>query len=281
MARRRRRRRSATPRAVAAALADGLLLLQVLESPPPSEMAGGEVDWRLRRAEAAAYLRAVAERLAERGVDAETAVTIGDAADEIVRHARRDDVALVVMAAHGRGDALAFELGGTCHKVLSLAPASVMVVGRADAGGRGADGVARRPASSWPRRATPSPAATPGPTTAGPPRGGRPVTTPRPPWPRAARPSPTRRAGDPVGEVAYRTILVPLDGSPTSEWALGHANAIARRHGATLLVLHLVAGTATAYERLPRSPEESELLERLGGSRRSAAAATSPRWRRG
>jgi nucleotide-binding universal stress UspA family protein len=246
-------------RAVAAALADGLLLLQVLESPPLSEMAGGEVDWRLRRAEAGAYLRAVAERLAERGVDAETAVTTGDAAAEIVRHARQDDVSLVVMAAHGRGDAQAFELGGTCHKVLSLAPASVMVVGRADAGGRpvaapGTPGEGEGDGTGDdPHAGAPS-----GDDAAA--RVGVPDLPPAPPVPDVPHAPLTT---DPVGEVAYRTILVPLDGSPTSEWALGHANAIARRHGATLLVLHLVAGTATAYERLPRSPEESDLLERL------------------
>jgi nucleotide-binding universal stress UspA family protein len=251
-------------RAVAAALADGLLLLQVLESPPPSEMAGGEVDWRLRRAEAAAYLRGVAERLSERGVDAETAVTIGDAAAEIVRHARHDDVALVVMAAHGRGDAQAFELGGTCHKVLSLAPASVMVVGRAEPGARG-EAVARDTGagSGVPddRDGDATGAGDERDAPTGDDATGRVGVPDLPPAPDLAAVPPTT---DPVAEIAYRTILVPLDGSPTSEWALGHANAIARRHGATLLVLHLVAGTATAYERLPRSPEESELLERLG-----------------
>jgi nucleotide-binding universal stress UspA family protein len=229
--------------AVAAALADGVLLLQVLESPPPSEMAGGDVDWRLRRAEASAYLRSVAERLAERGVDADTVVTIGDPADEIVRHARHDDVGLVVLAAHGRGAAEAFDLGGTCHKVLSLAPASVMVVGR-----RLPSVPAPRSEPDFDAPERPSDAATADFVGAGPPSP-EPYGAPRP--------------SDAGAEVAYRTILVPLDGSPASEWALGHANAIARRHGATLVVLHVVPDAAPAFERLPRSPDESELLERL------------------
>jgi nucleotide-binding universal stress UspA family protein len=241
--------------AVAAALADGVLLLQVLESPPPSEMAGGDVDWRLRRAEAAAYLRSVAERLAERGVDADTAVTLGDPADEIVRHARHDDVGLVVLAAHGRGAAEAFDLGGTCHKVLSLAPASVMVVGRrlptVPAIRSEPDPDAPEGAPEWAAEGAPEGAAdasTADFVGAGPP---------------SPEPSPASRPSDPSAEVAYRTILVPLDGSPASEWALGHANAIARRHGATLVVLHVVPDAAPAFERLPRSPDESELLERL------------------
>lgn len=227
--------------ALSEALAEGVLLLQVLESPPPSEMAGGDVDWRLRRAEATAYLRSVAERLAERGIDAETAVAIGDPADEIVRHARQADVEIVVLAAHGRGAAEAFDLGGTCHKVLSLAPASVMVVGR-------------RLGGPPPPRADDADAAA--------------SVADLPPAEGAAAPPPADhgapRPPDPAAEVRYRTILVPLDGSPTSEWALSHANAIARRHGATLLVLHVVPDAAPAFERLPRSPEESELLERLG-----------------
>jgi len=110
------------------AVADGVLLLQVLETPPSADHLSRDLDWRLRHAESLAYLRSVAERLAEAGVACAVEVEIGVAADEIVRHARRDDVALVVMAAHGRGEAAAFDLGGTTHKVLSLAPTSVMVV---------------------------------------------------------------------------------------------------------------------------------------------------------
>ena len=194
------------------ALADGLLLLQVLETPPlPSENVSRDLDWRLLHAESAAYLRSVAERLAEIGVDAEFAVEIGPAAEQIVRHARRDDVALVVMAAHGRGEADAFAFGGTTHKVLSLAPASVMVVRR------GADAAPARP-------------------------------------------------------VGYRHLLVPLDGSPAGEWALGLAAAVARQQQATLLLLHLVPESPPAWQRLPPSGEEAELLARLTALQSERAA---------
>jgi len=192
--------------AVAPALADGLLLLQVLEPGSAFDTADGDVDWRLRRAESGAYLRSVAERLAALGIDAATEVAMGAAADEIVRYARRDDVALIALAAHGRGEAEAFEFGGTCHKVLSCAPASIMVVRRS---------------------ATAAPA------------------------------------------VGYRHVLVPVDGSPAGEWALGLAATIAQQHGATLVVLHLVHGIAPSYERLPRTAEETELLERLEALQRA------------
>jgi len=195
------------------ALADGLLLLQVLETPPlPSEHVSRDLDWRLLRAESVAYLRSVADRLAQIGVDTEVAVEMGAAAEEIVRHARRDDVALVVMAAHGRGEAEAFAFGGTTHKVLSLAPASVMVVRR------GADG------------------------------------------------------GPPTQAIGYRQLLVPLDGSPAGEWALGLAAAVARHQQAALLLLHLVPEAPPAWERLPASGEEADLLRRLAALQAERAA---------
>ena len=198
--------------AVAGALADGVVLVQVLETPPAhTDAFARELDWRLLRSEAAAYLRSLASILTERGVDTTITVKIGSAAEEIVRLARRQDIAMVVMAAHGRGEAAAFAFGGTTHKVLSLAPTSVMVVRRGE---------------------------------------------------EAAGPTPT---------MEYRHILVPLDGSPASEWALGLATALARRHQATLLLLHLVPEAAPAWENLPRSDEESALLERLAALRSERA----------
>jgi nucleotide-binding universal stress UspA family protein len=186
--------------AVAAALADAVLLLHVLE---PSAAVGtleGDVDWRLRRAEAGAYLRSVADAWGALGVATETEVAVGTPADEIVRCASRDDVVAVVVAAHGRGASTAFDLGGTCQKVLWGAPTSLLIVRRAE-----------------------------------------------------GAPAP----------LAYRRILVPLDGSPAAEWALAGAAALGGRHGASLLLVHHVPGAAPAPERLPTDPEEGELWTRL------------------
>jgi len=186
--------------AVAAALADRVLLLHVLEPSAESGTVEGDVDWRLRRAEAGAYLRGVAEAWAGLGVDAETEVALGTAADEIVRCAGRDDVVAAVVAAHGRGASTAFDLGGTCQKVLWSAPTTLLIV---------------------------------------------------------------RRAEGAAAPLAYRRILVPLDGSPAAEWALAGAAALAGRHGAALLLVHHVPGAAPAAERLPAAPEEGELWTRL------------------
>jgi nucleotide-binding universal stress UspA family protein len=190
--------------AVAGALADGLVLLQVLEPlPGPIKAIDGDVDWRLRRAEANAYLRSLAERLAGRDVDAETVVATGNAADEIVQRARDEAIDLVVLASHGEGQARAFDVGGTCQKILSRSPTSVLLVHRQDQGPQVHE------------------------------------------------------------DVAYHDILVPIDGSQASEWALGQAATLARRHGATLHVLHLVVEAPSLRERLPRSSEETELLRQL------------------
>lgn len=59
----------------------------------------------------------------------------------------------------------------------------------------------------------------------------------------------------------YRRILVPLDGSLRAEHVLPTANALAERHGATLLLAHVV-GVPRAIQRMPLTGEAAALLER-------------------
>jgi nucleotide-binding universal stress UspA family protein len=63
--------------------------------------------------------------------------------------------------------------------------------------------------------------------------------------------------------IRYDRVLVPVDGSTASEWALFPAASIAQRHAATLHVLHVMPETPRTGDRLPPSPEEEDLLERL------------------
>lgn len=190
-----------------------LVLLRVVEAHAAlTDPAVSAVDWRLQRMEAAAYLREVAARLEAEGLDAATEVVEGKAADEIVQFVRDRGVDLVVVAAHGRGGARDFPFGGTVHKIVSSATASVMVV-RREAGGEAAPPVAR-----------------------------------------------------------YRRILVPVDGSAPSEWALFLAAGIARKHGAELLVLQVVPEVELTCERIPRSAEETALLDRLRKLQKGRAA---------
>jgi nucleotide-binding universal stress UspA family protein len=60
----------------------------------------------------------------------------------------------------------------------------------------------------------------------------------------------------------YRTILVPLDGSPFGEHALPLAMSLARRTGATLQLLNVLTPIATLYAETPMFVDE-QLEQRL------------------
>lgn len=190
--------------AVASGLGAELVLLRVVEGRAALTDPGvSSVDWRLQRVEAGTYLQEVAGRLEAEGMEACTEVVEGKPAEEIVRFVWDRGVGLVVLAAHGLGGAEEFPFGGTVHKVLASAPASMMIIRPAGEGGEV-------------------------------------------PW-----------------KVTHRRVLVPVDGSPASEWALCLAAAVARKHGAELLVLQIVPEVELTCERIPRSPEETVLVGRL------------------
>jgi nucleotide-binding universal stress UspA family protein len=70
-----------------------------------------------------------ARRLRETGVDeVEVAVELGDAAEEIVQYARRNDVTLIVLGRRGLSDVQRLFLGSVCHKVVRLAPCACITV---------------------------------------------------------------------------------------------------------------------------------------------------------
>lgn len=65
-----------------------------------------------------------------------------------------------------------------------------------------------------------------------------------------------------AGRIRYHHILAPLDGSQRAESALPLAAALAKRHAAELLVVH-VAIRPEMIQRVPLSPEDSALAERV------------------
>jgi nucleotide-binding universal stress UspA family protein len=189
---------------IATAFRAELILLRVVEAHAAlTDPLVSSVDWRLQRAEASAYLQEMASRLEAGGVKAATEVAEGRAADEIVQLVRDRAVDLVVLASHGQGGARDFALGGTVHKVLASADASVMII-RPGTGG------------------APAPA-----------------------------------------KVEYRRVLAPVDGSPAGEWALCQAASVAREQGAELLLVQIVAEVELTCDRMPRSAEETRLVDRL------------------
>ncbi|HWQ54492.1 MAG TPA: Nramp family divalent metal transporter [Bryobacteraceae bacterium] len=70
----------------------------------------------------------------------------------------------------------------------------------------------------------------------------------------------------------YRRILVPLDHTELDHWALGHAAAMARTHGAKLYLMHVEEGvTSQVYGNEASTAEVeagAEYLERIAGSLR-------------
>lgn len=121
----------ALPQALTVAKAFGseLVVLRVQET---RNGGAGElvnsVSWRLGRAEAGTYLKAVAERLCGQGARAASTVAEGDAAEEILKLVHEQAVDLVVLTSHGHGGPDTFSLGSVCQKVLSQARTSVLVV---------------------------------------------------------------------------------------------------------------------------------------------------------
>lgn len=190
--------------AIAHSLGAKLDLLRVVEAHAAlTDPTLSRLDWRLHKVEAAAYLREIAARIEGEGLEVLGEATEGKPADEIVQFVVDRGIDLVVLATHGLGGARSFPFGGTVHKVLSCAPASMMVV---------------RPAAAEDARRT---------------------------------------------RVGYRRLLVPVDGSPESEWALCLAASVARKQGADLVMLQVVPKVELTCARMPCSVEETELLDRL------------------
>lgn len=115
--------------AVAAAFEAQVHLLRVI---PIRQRPGAApldiIDRHLGRAEATAYLDAVAADLGDRGISVETEVLEGQPAEQIVEVIRGCRADLVVLTSHGAGGFTAFPLSGTAQKVITCAGVSVLLV---------------------------------------------------------------------------------------------------------------------------------------------------------
>jgi nucleotide-binding universal stress UspA family protein len=124
---------SVLPYALALASATGapITLLSVV---PPAQMmndyylpydAAEEAEGLARAGDA---LDDLARSLRSRSLRIATAVTVGDAADEIIRYGEENGVDAIVMASHGRGGAFHWAFGSVARKVITGATVPTLVV---------------------------------------------------------------------------------------------------------------------------------------------------------
>ncbi|HHX44259.1 MAG TPA: universal stress protein [Chloroflexi bacterium] len=104
-------------------------LLRVVEQEPSGQMRSVDpMEWRISRAQAKAYLDEQATRLAEVGLETETALLEGQAADRIVEYARSNDADLILLSSHGRSGLSRWNISSVVQKIILQSRVSTMIV---------------------------------------------------------------------------------------------------------------------------------------------------------
>lgn len=86
------------------------------------------LDWRLRKMEAQLYLEEIAELLRGEGVNVETALLQGEAAESVAQYAKNCAAGLIIMSSHGRSGLSGWNRGSVVQKVILTTHTSVMIV---------------------------------------------------------------------------------------------------------------------------------------------------------
>ena len=197
--------------ALQSAFGSHVTLLRVVELEPGEHTRSVDpMDWRISRAQAKAYLDEQARRLAEVGLEVETRLLEGQAADRIVEHAHGSGVDLILVSSHGRSGLSRWNISSVVQKIILQAHTSIMIV-------------------------------------------------------RAYQPA----VEDLLGQ-RYSRVLVPLDCSQRAEVALPPCIALARAHGACVVLAHIVHRPEMTCPE-PLSGEDQALVERLTERNRRAA----------
>jgi len=86
------------------------------------------LSWHMRKSEAEAYMKDVAERLGEAGLRAEVRLAEGRPAGRIIDFAREENVDLIIMSSHGDSGLSAWNISSVVQKVILRAYAPTMIV---------------------------------------------------------------------------------------------------------------------------------------------------------
>jgi len=105
------------------------LLRAVARKPPESgSRAVDPLSWHMRKSEAEAYMKEMAERLSETGLAAEVRLAEGRAAGSIIEFAREEDVDLIIISSHGDSGLSAWNISSVVQKVILRAYTPTMIV---------------------------------------------------------------------------------------------------------------------------------------------------------
>jgi nucleotide-binding universal stress UspA family protein len=118
--------------ALAQAFDAHITLLRVLEPYGPEDQVNpiDPLEWRIRRAEADAYLDAVAARLrdADVGLQIERVLLEGQSAERIVEFAQGCDADLIILSSHGRTGLSGWNVSSVVQKIIQRIHLSIMIV---------------------------------------------------------------------------------------------------------------------------------------------------------
>ncbi len=116
--------------ALARSFASHITLLHVLEQNQQRHAASAvdPLTWQLNKAEAAAQLDNVRTRLQQAGLEVETALLEGHAAEQIVDFAQTENMSLIVLGSHAQSGISRWNISSVVQKIVLSAPTSLMIV---------------------------------------------------------------------------------------------------------------------------------------------------------
>lgn len=90
--------------------------------------AGDPFEWNFRKVEAEIYLKNVAARFIEAGLETQTFTAEGKTADTIIEYARTNAVELILLSSHGKSGLTGWNVSSVVQKVIIQAHTSIMLV---------------------------------------------------------------------------------------------------------------------------------------------------------
>lgn len=123
---------SVLPHAEAISLSDRteIHLLRVVNPAPaaPGFHSGDPLEWKLRKAEAEAYLYGISERFHRLGIETRIEVGEGKPAETIIEYALTHAVDLILISSHGSSGLTGWNMSSVVQKVILRARTSIMLI---------------------------------------------------------------------------------------------------------------------------------------------------------